>query len=169
MVKKILKIEKPTAEDIQKNNSAVQPTEAEKETIALNDDLTTKKAQLKNDEVNLYGGNVNIGQGIQTLEPLPERLRVMIRSIEKTKLQMEGLVPIAPKFEFEFNPRYIEIQKEEIAEEMKAKEKVIADSVKLRDELKQRIPVTKKEINELEKKLKLEITDFKNVKPNYIG
>jgi len=153
MVKTIKKV---SEEEAQKNNGAVQPTKAEKETMALTDDLTTKKAQLKNDEVNLYGGDVNIGQGVQHLAPLPERLRVMLRSVEKTKLQIEGLRPVAPKFEFEVNARYIEIQKEEIAEEMVAKEKVIKESVKLRDELKERIPITKKEIQELQKKLKIE-------------
>lgn len=162
-------IKKTTPEEAQKNNSAVQPTEAEKETMALTDELATKKAQLKNDEVNLYGGNVNIGQGVQYLEPLPKRIKVMNRSMEKLQLQIDGLEPVMPKFKFETDPRYIEIQKEELSEEKASKVKHLEETIKLRDELKERVPKTKVEINEIEKKLKVELTDFKKEKLDYIG
>jgi len=165
----VKKITQATAEEVAEQSKTVKPTKEEKEKLGMTDDLATKRAQLKNDEVNLYGGNVNIGQGVQHLAPLPDRIKVMNRNIEKTDLMIAGLKPVNPKFEFENDERYIEIQKEELAEEKAGKVKHAAESVKLRDELKQRIPITKTEINELEKKLKLPITDFKKEKPDYIG
>jgi len=162
------KIKEATQEEVAEQKSTKQTSE-EKEKMDDKEELNVKKKQLNNDTVNLYGGDVQVGAGRQTLLPLATRIARRKRTVEKLKVMREKYAPVEVKFAFENDPRYKAIAKEELMEEQASVQKEVDEMIKLKEEMEARIPESQKRINELEKKLNLDITDFKAKTPEYIG
>ena len=161
-------IKKASKEEVDKQKQTKQESE-DKKKMDNEDELKTLQKQLKNDEVNLNGGSVRVGAGIQNLISLDKRIARRKRDIEKVQIMRDEYAPIEVKFKFENNARFKAIAREELKEQQESMQEDLKNLEELKTEITERIPKTKKRINEVEKELGMEITNFEEKSPEYIG
>ena len=103
-------------------------------------------------------------------------LEKLKHDLESTEITLKGLKIINPTFEFQTNPRWLELQKiqhEKNMEAFKANIKEIDDKVKLVkkqiSEQSERIKARRIQIIDLLKDMKQDVSEYTNKTPDYIG
>lgn len=149
-----------TTKEVAKQISTKQESKEKKE-MDLRDELKVKQQQLQNNEVRLKGGETQIGEKIWNVPKIDDEIKVREIDVEMTKIMITKFAPLNPRWMFENDSRWRQLQIE------KEKMKLTPIEVKLemlkeeKETMTKDIPELKKRINEIEKELKIPLTDFK--------
>ena len=118
----------------------------------LQDELNSKKGQLDRDEKRLNGGFLK--EMNREVEPIDKEIEKVSIIIEMQEIQSRLKNPLAPRYEYELDQKWIELNNRGLTEMMEHNKKILERLKAQKEEIEKRIPELKKDIKELEEKLK---------------
>ena len=118
----------------------------------LQDELNSKKGQLDRDEKRLNGGFLK--EMNREVEPIDKEIEKVSIIVEMQEIQSRLKNPLAPRYEYELDQKWIELNNRGLTEMMEHNKKILERLKAQKEEIEKRIPELKKDIKELEEKLK---------------
>jgi len=118
----------------------------------LQDELNSKKGQLDRDEKRLNGGFLK--EMNREVEPIDKEIEKVSIIIEMQEIQSRLKNPLAPRYEYELDQKWIELNNRGLTEMMEHNKKILERLKAQKEEIEKRIPELKQQIKELEEKLK---------------
>jgi len=118
----------------------------------LQDELNSKKGQLDRDEKRLNGGFLK--EMNREVEPIDKEIEKVSIIVEMQEIQSRLKNPLAPRYEYELDQKWIELNNRGLTEMIEHNKKIVERLKAQKEEIEKRIPELKKDIKELEEKLK---------------
>ena len=139
-----------------------------KERNELLEELKTKKNNLEEFEARIEGG---VSKAMKrNYMPIDKEIIKLTRDARLMELEVMNNKPVNPHFEFERLDEYINLRRTEGKEMVENIKNILEKVNQQKVDIERQIPEFKARINEIEKKLGMDLTKFNAEKaPDYVG